>query len=119
MVDKKEENKRKLQRRHLIYYLRVFDDTTNALLGHLVDITPEGVMLISENPIPTNVVYHLRMELPQDILGQGELEFVGKSIWSKKDVNPRFYDTGFEMIEVAQQHFTVIEQLVELFGFHD
>jgi hypothetical protein len=41
--------KRKLKRRQLIYYLRVLDRDSGALVGRLVDITTEGVMLLSES----------------------------------------------------------------------
>ena len=54
---------RSLKRRHLIYYLRVFDRNTDKLFGHIVDITTEGVMMIGEKAIETNTVYQLRMEL--------------------------------------------------------
>ena len=53
--------KRKLNRRHLIYYLRVFDRDTSILIGHLVDITAEGIMLISEDPIETDNIFQLKM----------------------------------------------------------
>jgi hypothetical protein len=45
------QEKRKLKRRHLIYYLRVFEKNTDTLLGYLVDITPEGIMIMSESPV--------------------------------------------------------------------
>ncbi len=45
------DEKRKFRRRQIIYYLRVFDQSTDQLLGHLVNITSEGAMIISENQI--------------------------------------------------------------------
>ena len=33
---------RSLKRRHLVYYLEVYDDDANELLGHLVDLTTCG-----------------------------------------------------------------------------
>ena len=35
-------NRRSEKRRHLIYYLQVFNSETDQFLGNLVDITPEG-----------------------------------------------------------------------------
>jgi hypothetical protein len=92
------EDRRKLKRRHLIYYLRVFEQGTNKLVGHLVDLTQEGIMLISENPIEVNKVYHLRMILPSRMGGNEEWLFDAESRWCNKDINPDFYDTGFKLL---------------------
>ena len=44
---------RAYKRRHLIYYLEVYDDETGDLLGHLVDITLQGLKLTSKKEIMT------------------------------------------------------------------
>ncbi len=111
--------KRKLKRRHLIYYLRVFDRKTNEILGHLVDITPEGVMLISEDPLPLEKDYQLRMLLPDDLLGRKHLDFDARSLWSRADVNPDFYDTGFKLHGISPDDQDIVEFLISNFGFED
>ncbi len=113
------ENKRKLKRRHLIYYLRVFDYDTKDLLGHLVDITTEGIMLISEKPIPQDKNYRLLMTLPREISGVTEVSFQAKSKWSQKDVNPDFYDTGFQLSDIDERHAHIIERLINDFLFQE
>jgi len=104
--------RRKLQRRQLIYYLRVFDQDTGELLGHLVDITTEGVMLISEAPLRTNQVFHLKMRLPEQMSGSKEIAFDAVSKWSKKDINPDFYDTGFQFVDIRAEDKEFIEDLI-------
>lgn len=111
--------KRILKRRHLIYYLRVFDRVTGQLLGHLVDITPEGVMLISEQPLATDATYALKLDLPADTFGKETVEFEARALWSRPDVNPSFHDTGFQMLTVAEADERVIRRLITEYGFHD
>lgn len=111
--------RRKLKRRHLIYYLRVFEQGTNKLMGHLVDLTQEGIMLISEDPIEVNKVYHLRMILPSRMGGKEEWLFDAESRWCKKDVNPDFYDTGFQLLNLKQEGLEIISNLIQGFGFRD
>ena len=53
--------KRKIKRVHLIYYLRLFDKQTNNQVGHLVDITTEGIMMISEEPIEIGKDFSFKM----------------------------------------------------------
>jgi hypothetical protein len=113
------ENKRRLKRRHLIYYLRVFDQKSGQLVGHLVDITKEGMMLISEQALEPEKQYQFRMMLPTEILSKAEVMFTGTVIWSKKDVNPDFYASGFKLDSVATEDVVIIESLIHRYGFND
>ena len=112
-------DKRKLKRRHLIYYLRVFDNNTNELLGHLVNITREGLMMISENQIEIKNEYKLRMVLPQGILSKDVLIFMATSVWCKKDVNPDFYATGCQIKDIPLEDIRIVEGLIQHHGFND
>jgi hypothetical protein len=111
--------RRKLKRRHLIHYLKVFDRNTDALMGHLVNITSEGILLISERFIEPNQIFQLKMVLPAKILGKDQLHFDAKSVRCQKDINPDFYNIGFQIQKVTRNHFLVIEQLIDDFGFRD
>jgi hypothetical protein len=114
-----QQDKRKLKRRHLIYYLRVFSMPTTELLGHLVDITPEGVMIIGEKPVPIEQDFVLHMDLPSEIMGQESIEFKARSRWSRKDVDPSFYGTGFQLLDVPAEDVHIIRRLIKDFGFLD
>ncbi|MBN2468350.1 MAG: PilZ domain-containing protein [Deltaproteobacteria bacterium] len=111
--------KRKLKRRHLIYYLRVFDKNTDELIGHLVDITPEGIMLMSEKPLTTKTVFQCWMILPGEVFGKNRLEFEAKSLWSKPDVNPDFFDTGLHLLNASDEDMYIINHLISDYGFDD
>jgi hypothetical protein len=116
---KTEPDKRRVKRSHLIYYLRVFNQVNNETLGHLVDITPEGAMLISENPIPVDTHFQLRMMLPAEILGRTHLDFEAESLWSKRDLNPDFHDTGLRLLNVKVRDTAIISRLIDEYGFRD
>ena len=109
--------KRRRQRNNLIYYLKVFDRKTGALLGHLVDINEEGIMVITEKPLPTQVEYDLKLVFPSDIFGEEEIEFSATSRWTRPDLNPTFSDTGFKMNDVPLEHLLIIKKLVGEYGF--
>ena len=110
---------RKLKRRHLLYYLRVFDRRTGDLVGHLVDLTTEGMMLMSEEPIEEGVTLYLRMALPEEINGKTQISLDGETIWCREDHNPDFYVTGMRLKNVAPRNIERIEQLIVLVGFED
>jgi hypothetical protein len=110
---------RKLKRRHLIYYLRVYDAVTNTLLGHLADISTDGIMIVSENPIAADQELMLKMIMPQELEGTRELTFQAKSIWSKKDINPDFFANGFKLNDIHSSDAELIGYLIDEFGFRD
>ena len=113
------EDRRKIKRRYLMYYSRVFDAHTQILLGHLVDLTPQGAMLISEKPITTDLNFRLKMELSSEIANKRFLEFESKSLWCRRDIDPSFYNTGFELINIADEDRAIIERIVNAYGFRD
>ena len=113
------DEKRSIKRRHLIFYLRVFDKKSNELLGYLVDITAEGMMLISEKPIETSKHYELKMDLPSEIGDNKHLIFHADSLWSRKDVNPDFWDTGFKFLDLSAENQDLISNLISFFGFQN
>ena len=112
-------SERKFKRRHLIYYLRVYDRNTGVLIGHLADITTDGVMLVSETPVKTETDFDFKMTLPAEIEGSREITFETSSIWSKKDVNPDFYATGFKIRNIDNRDLDLISILIDAFGFRD
>lgn len=109
--------KRKAHRSNLYYYLKVCVRETNTPFGHLVDITPEGIMIVSEKPIPTGTVYDLQMEFPKEILGEKRLDFSARSMWCRKDMNPDYFDTGFQFLDVPLDKVLLIKKLVMEYGF--
>jgi hypothetical protein len=111
--------KRKLKRRHLLYYARIFDAQTHALLGNLVDITPEGVMLVSDKPLPTGKPFRLSVELSEDIANRQFLELEATSVWCQPDVDPSFFATGFELSTLAAPEHEIIQRIIENYGFRD
>ena len=113
------EDRRKLKRKSLMIYSRVFDLQTTKLVGHLVNITPEGAMLISETPVPGGQDYRLKMELSPDVADVPYLEFEARSLWCQPDVNPQFYNTGFRFLSIAPESIAIVQKIVEAYRFRD
>jgi len=114
-----DEQPRNLQRRHLIFYLEVYDDATGELLGHLVDLTTKGLKLVSKNPFPDGKTYTMRMTLPEDYFEEKILRFEATSRWCTNAVNPDFYDTGFQVEKLDRDTIDIIMKLIQALGFSD
>lgn len=110
---------RKLKRWHLIYYLRVFDQDSDSLLGHLVDITTEGMKMVSEKPVHTEKDFRLRMEVPLESSTAEEVLFTAHSLWCTKDTNPDFFATGFRLMNPERTVVHIIRGLINDLSFND
>ena len=108
-----------IKRRHLVYYLEVYNADTNDLLGNLVDITTRGCKVVSRNPIPRGQTMMLRLSLPEGFFYEDELVFEARSVWSANDINPDFFDTGFEVPYLGLEPRKAIRRLIERLGFND
>lgn len=108
---------RQVNRWYIVFYLRVFAGPPNKILGHLVDISEEGIMVISDTPVEVDNLYDLRMRLPAQ-MGEGEdIAFSATSKWCEYDSNPDFYLTGFQIQDIMPSSKNRINNLIEKFGY--
>jgi hypothetical protein len=113
------ENRRKINRRYLLYFVRVYDATTRQQIGNLVDITPQGAMIVNQDPFPADQEIRLRLEITSDVADKPFLEFPARSIWCHPDLDPTLYNTGFEILELSREDSGIIQKIIEAFGFRD
>ncbi len=111
--------RRGLKRRHLIYYLSVFEATTDELLGYLVDITPDGFMIMSENPPEVDRIYQVKVRLSTGKRPDKFLLLKAKSLWTRRDKSAEYYDTGFQIQNPDADTRLQIELLIKELGFRN
>ncbi len=114
-------NKRKEDRRHLIYYLKVENRVTGELIGRVVDITRSGILLISVDKFDDLSEIPVKIELGDQLFERmhGHLELNIICRWSKQDVNPSYYVNGFSFLNQTEKDETIINKLIEALGFRD
>lgn len=110
---------RKVPRRHLVFYLRVFDGMSTRVLGHLADISSRGIMLVCESPVRENEDFRLRMRLPREIAGRSEIVIDATCRWCRPDTNPEFFIAGFQVVDLEREFEELITRLVEDFSVEE
>ena len=110
---------RRLRRWSLIYYLRVFDRDNGHLLGHVVDITTEGVRLVSNLPLKAGHEYNAWMELPRENGETGKIFLDLRAEWIGRDANPDLFDAGMKLTHLTDQTIACIRWLIEDLQFDD
>jgi len=108
------------KRRHLIYYLEVFDRETKQQVGHLADLTLEGLLLLTQKKLDPGDKLDLDIRLPQ-VPGLETDTLVVKATvrWSGLDKNPALCCVGCELEPLDAKDEAVIDLLFRLVGFED
>jgi c-di-GMP-binding flagellar brake protein YcgR len=108
---------RKLRRHHLIFYLRVHDVDTGDQLGFLGDITTQGMMVMSKEPIETDRLFELEICNQADLEDPQAVRCKACSVWCQTDVNPDYYATGFRFEALPSEAEQAIRALIREIGF--
>lgn len=117
--ESQKQEKRSIERRHLVFYLRVFDGMSSKIIGHLADISTGGLMLLSEKAIKVDRDFRLRLKLPKEVVGRDEIVIEATSCWSKRDSNPDFFVTGFKIAGLEADIEKQIRILVRDFSMEE
>ena len=106
------ENRRHL-RKHTTIYFGVYESDTDRFFGCLVNLSVDGVQLISETEIETDIIFHFRIKLPEEVNGVRDVEFDARSVWCEQSENSSFYDVGFQFDDITEDSLETIEALLE------
>jgi hypothetical protein len=104
--------KRKAPRKIADEVLQVSDQITGTHIGRIVNISAEGLMLLSSEPIVMGSVYQLEMEIPE---GDGDVKriaFGAEAVWTTEATQPDSYWTGFRIIDISSEGVLIIDNLI-------
>ncbi len=111
---------REHQRAYITFYLRVFEG--DRFLGFLVDISKDGMKILSDFLLEADRIYPLKMKLPASLEWKGiknedrYIEFSATCLWSKHDyVQKEFFISGFKFIEFGDEEQAIIHELIHLY----
>ena len=112
------QERRKISRKYLAIYSRVFDRTSGRVLGYLSDLTNEGAMIISDSAMAEHQDINLRFDLPDPTLfSTDHLSMEAHIVWCRPDIDPAFYNIGFEFKEITPEQAKIIEEMITAYEF--
>lgn len=104
--------KRKRERQKISDVLTVMDVHSERLLGRVVDLSVEGLMLISQVPIEVNRIFELKIQLPMRFSECTEIRVGVESLWTRESDDGTQYWTGFHIICISDQDQHCIETML-------
>jgi hypothetical protein len=111
------DEKRQKSRRNFSYYMRVLDDASGKVIGHLSDISTGGFKLDSKYAVPLNVDLRLRIDQTGEISNKSFVVFTARARWCKPDrEDPSMYNVGFQLIEVSAEDYDIFVKMLNKYG---
>jgi len=97
--------------------MRVLDDDTQEILGHMVEVSAIGLQLETTVPIPLQRDYYLRLELTPELADRPFIVFIARSKWCKMDdIEPNLYRVGFELAEIMPDDRQIFLRVLTKYG---
>lgn len=108
---------RKHKRRRTSYYVPLTEVETGHVLGHLIDISPKGLMIDSKKSFPIGKSLRLRMETTADIAEITYIEFVACSKWCRRDqIESYLFNVGFEIVESSPRVNEILQRIADRYA---
>jgi hypothetical protein len=109
--------RRKTKRRSISYYMRITDVGGNQIIGHLADITLQGLKMDSQNAIPVHKDFRLRIYTTADVSDKDYIEFMASTRWCQTDpLEPGLFDIGFEIIRIDPHDAEIVQRIVDKYS---
>jgi hypothetical protein len=111
--------RRKYPRKDLLLFANVYDSQSGKIIGTLLNITLDGAMILTESKIDKNNVMELHIKLPENFVKKKELIFKANSRWCAPDINPEYFDVGYQFVNVSEEDGQIIQAIIEKYGFEE
>jgi hypothetical protein len=106
------QEQRHSQRKVANELLIIADQITGIHIGRVVNISAEGLMLLSDEPMVTGSLYQLDLILPNSMNGQEKISFAAEAVWCTEASQPESYWSGFHIIEITTEDVLIIDKLI-------
>lgn len=89
-------NQRTQARHEMSIYLEVRDAGSGNSVGHVVDLTTQGMRMVAEQPFETSATYQLLIATDIGPAGDTTIPVTAVCTWAGLDVNPDLHAAGFK-----------------------
>jgi hypothetical protein len=112
--------RRKFKRRSISYYLRIIDAGANQMIGHLADISQQGLKMDSQKAIPLAKEYKLRINTTIDVADKEYIDFTAVTRWCELDpLQTGLFEIGFEIIKLDLRDAEIVQRIMDKYSSQD
>ncbi len=106
-------DRRRANRHQLLFNARVYDVDRGHVIGHLSNLSEDGLMVVTEQPLPVGHAYRVRIPLPVAFDGLGELTTEVTVAWTEPATHPAYHRNGLRALSLDAEQRRVLTRLVE------
>lgn len=108
--------KRRQDRAHPNFHLKVFNRKTGVGIGPLGNISTGGIMVYSHELFLPGSSIEFAMILPAKINGKSSIGFQGRCVWCRECNGNEYRESGFELINLNIESARVLAVLMQTFS---
>ena len=106
-------NERRRQDRHQLLFHAPVMDRDGGAIGHLIDVSPTGLMIATEQPLEAGQQLCLRIPLPIVCAGVRELTTPATAQWSEPTGHPAYHRNGLGDVEFDDEQLRALTMLFD------
>jgi hypothetical protein len=104
---------RRSQRKRAHQAIQVNNAITGQQIGHVGNLSADGMLLISNRQMPDDALYQFSFHLPSPNGHMHQLEIGAHEQWSESANVPGLFWTGFRIIDIGPEDFDVLTSWIE------
>ncbi len=106
------EDYRHRPRKNTPHLVKVINEDTGKAVGRVVDITADGMMIVTKDKIVPGKFYNFRIILPVMVHHRSDVCLEAKAIWTTPDTNSEFSKCGFKFLNLAGEEGFLLEDVM-------
>ena len=110
-------NERKESRYDSVLYLPVSLADTHTSLGHLVNISDQGLMVIGSRKLEQDDNFSLEIHVPEHFQMSGRVMIGVRLRWCRPDINPDLFAYGLAVIQSSAEFHELARRLRTGYSF--
>jgi len=99
-------------RKNTPHLVKVINHDTGKAVGRVVDITADGMMLVTKDKIVVGQKYKFRIILPVMVHHRSDVCVVAQNVWIKSDANSDYSRAGFRFLNLAGEEGFLLEDVM-------
>jgi hypothetical protein len=94
-------------------FFSVFSRVSDLPIGHVVDISSIGMLIITREQIEKGTSLNLRIDLPDNVSGVESMSISARCIRQDKSENGDYFYTGFEFVNMTPRYVEALQAIFE------
>lgn len=99
-------------RKNTPHVVKAFDAKQGEYIGRIVDITADGMMLVTKQRYTVGRTFQIRVMLPVMVQQKTDITVQSRIIWCEADSSPGFFKTGFQFVNLAGEDGFLLEDVM-------